>query len=69
MVPSAVLPPSLQPGEILTDERNVLPNPRHASVRSWRVVEAASRLTDSYGAAVVSKDGAGHDRDNLGCLR
>ncbi len=44
MVPSAVLPPSLQPGEILTDERNVLLNLRHASARPWRVVETSFQV-------------------------
>jgi RES domain-containing protein len=44
VVPSAVVPASLQPGEIATDERNVLLNPRHRSARSWQVTETGFRI-------------------------
>ena len=44
IVRSAVLPARLQPGEIATDERNVLLNPRHPSAGVWRVTETSFRV-------------------------
>jgi RES domain-containing protein len=44
VVPSVVIPARLEPGQIATDERNVLLNPRHASAAAWRVVETAFRV-------------------------
>lgn len=44
IVPSVLVPRSLHPGDIVTAERNVLLNPRHASARSWRVVETSFRI-------------------------
>jgi RES domain-containing protein len=41
IVPSAVIPALLGPGEIATGERNILLNPRHASARTWRVTETS----------------------------
>jgi len=41
VVPSVVVGASLQPGDLETQERNVLLNPRHASVDVWRVVETS----------------------------
>ena len=38
-VPSVLVPERPMPGELVTEERNVLLNPRHASAASWRVVE------------------------------
>jgi RES domain-containing protein len=44
VVPSALVPARLDPGGIATAERNVLLNPRHASVAAWRVRETAFRV-------------------------
>ena len=44
IVPSAVLAARLQPGDIATDERNVLLNPRHSSAGAWRVTETSFRV-------------------------
>ncbi len=44
IVPSVIVPARLGPGELQTDERNVLLNPRHASARTWRVVETSFRV-------------------------
>ena len=46
VVPSAVVAPRLQPGNILTQERNVLLNPRHSSVGRWRVTETSFRVDE-----------------------
>lgn len=44
IVPSVAVAARLQPGEIETEERNVLLNPRHASAAAWRVVETSFRV-------------------------
>jgi RES domain-containing protein len=44
IVPSVLVPTILRPGEISTDERNVLLNPRHPSAGSWRTVETSFRI-------------------------
>jgi len=44
IVPSVLVPPSIDPGGIRTDERNVVLNPRHRSAGEWRVVETAFRV-------------------------
>ena len=44
IVPSAVVPPTLDPGGLNTDERNIVLNPRHASAGAWRVVETSFRI-------------------------
>ena len=44
VVPSVLVPALLHPGTILTTERNVLLNPRHASAAGWRAVETSFRL-------------------------
>lgn len=44
VVPSVLLAARLQPGEIETEERNILLNPRHASAAAWRVVETSFRV-------------------------
>ncbi len=44
VVPSVLVPATLDPGGIGTDERNVVLNPRHGSAGVWRVVETAFRV-------------------------
>lgn len=44
VVPSVLIPASLTPGEIATEERNVLLNPRHSSAGAWRVAETTFRI-------------------------
>ena len=44
IVPSVLVPATLDPGEIGTDERNVVLNPRHGSAGAWRVVETTFRV-------------------------
>jgi RES domain-containing protein len=44
IVPSIIVAARLQPGEVLTEERNALLNPHHPSARSWRVMEASFRV-------------------------
>ena len=44
IVPSVLVPATLDPGGIGTDERNVVLNPRHGSSGAWRVVETAFRV-------------------------
>jgi RES domain-containing protein len=44
VVPSAVVAATLQPGDLETQERNVLLNPRHASADMWRVLETSFRV-------------------------
>lgn len=44
IVPSVVVAPSLQPGEVATEERNVLLNPRHSSASGWQVRETSFRV-------------------------
>ena len=44
IVPSVLVPATLEPGGIGTDERNVVLNPRHGSAGGWRVVETAFRV-------------------------
>jgi RES domain-containing protein len=44
IVPSVLVPATLDPGGIGTDERNVVLNPRHGSAGAWRVVETAFRV-------------------------
>jgi RES domain-containing protein len=41
VVPSVVIAARLQPGDLETQERNVLLNPRHASAETWRVLETS----------------------------
>jgi RES domain-containing protein len=41
VVPSTLVAALLLPGSIKTEERNVLLNPRHASVDAWQVVETS----------------------------
>ena len=41
IVSSAVIPARLEPGEIATDERNILLNPLHPSASTWRVTETS----------------------------
>lgn len=41
VVPSAVIASRLQPGDLETQERNVLLNPLHASAEAWRVAETS----------------------------
>ena len=41
IVPSAIIPALLHPGEIATGERNILLNPLHPSARTWRVTETS----------------------------
>ncbi|HEY1934283.1 MAG TPA: RES family NAD+ phosphorylase [Acetobacteraceae bacterium] len=44
IVPSILVPARLRPGDVVTDERNVLLNPRHPSARLWRAVETSFRI-------------------------
>jgi RES domain-containing protein len=44
VVPSVVVAARLHPGEIETEERNILLNPRHASASAWRVEETSFRV-------------------------
>ena len=44
IVPSAIIPPLLQPGDIPSEERNVILNPRHDSAAAWRVTEMSFRV-------------------------
>lgn len=44
IVPSVLVAPMFQPGDIPTMERNVLLNPRHASAVHWQVVETSFRV-------------------------
>ena len=44
VVPSVLVPAALAPGDIATEERNVLLNPRHASATGWRVAETSFRV-------------------------
>lgn len=39
IVPSVLIPAKLNPGDLDTEERNVLLNPRHRSAATWRVTE------------------------------
>ncbi|HEY5302083.1 MAG TPA: RES domain-containing protein [Acetobacteraceae bacterium] len=39
IVPSVLVPMKLKPGDLDTEERNVLLNPRHRSAATWRVTE------------------------------
>lgn len=39
IVSSVLIPGRLMPGQLATEERNVLLNPRHVSAPTWRVVE------------------------------
>lgn len=41
IVPSAIIPALLEPGEIAIAERNILLNPMHPSARTWRVTETS----------------------------
>lgn len=41
IVPSAVIPTLLEPGQIATGGRNILLNPLHPSARTWRVTETS----------------------------
>ena len=41
VVPSVVIAARLRPGDLATQERNVLLNPRHAMAASWQVVETS----------------------------
>ncbi len=58
-VPSVVIPPRLQPGEITTEERNVLLNPRHRSANLWRVVETSFRVDGRLRGGRVSHSSPG----------
>lgn len=42
VVPSVIVPPAL--GDLRTDERNVLLNPRHGSAAVWRITETSFRI-------------------------
>jgi RES domain-containing protein len=53
IVPSAVVPATLDPDGISTDERNVVLNPRHASAVAWRVVETSFRIDPRLKRAVT----------------
>jgi RES domain-containing protein len=53
IVPSVLVPATLDPGGIGTDERNVVLNPRHASAAAWRVVETAFRVDPRLKRAVT----------------
>jgi len=53
IVPSVLVPATLDPGGIGTDERNVVLNPRHGSVGAWRVVETAFRVDPRLKRVVV----------------
>jgi RES domain-containing protein len=44
VVPSIVVAARLRRGEIETEERNILLNPRHASSIAWRIVETSFRV-------------------------
>jgi RES domain-containing protein len=44
IVPSLIVAPSLQPGDIATEERNVLLNPHHPSASGWQVRETSFRV-------------------------
>jgi hypothetical protein len=44
IVPSIVIAARLQPGDIATEERNVLLNPRHPLAGAWRVTETSFRV-------------------------
>lgn len=44
IVPSVLVPATLDPGGVGTEERNVVLNPRHASAGAWRVVETTFRV-------------------------
>lgn len=44
MVPSVLVPPRLEPGEVGTDERNVLLNPQYPSAGTWRALETSFRI-------------------------
>lgn len=44
IIPSLLVAPWLEPGRVDTEERNVLLNPRHASVDGWRVSETSFRV-------------------------
>lgn len=46
IVPSAVVPATLDPAAIRTAERNVVLNPRHPSAPAWQVIETAFRVDD-----------------------
>lgn len=41
IVPSVLVPVKLRPGDLDTEERNVLLNPHHRSAATWRVVETS----------------------------
>jgi RES domain-containing protein len=53
IVPSVLVPATLDPGGIGTDERNVVLNPRHGSAGAWRVVETAFRVDPRLKRAVA----------------
>jgi RES domain-containing protein len=53
IVPSVVVPATLDPGGISTDERNVVLNPRHASAVAWRVTETSFRIDPRLKRAVT----------------
>jgi RES domain-containing protein len=53
IVPSVLVPATLDPGGIGTDERNVVLNPRHGSAGAWRVVETAFRVDARLKRAVA----------------
>ena len=58
VIPSVIVPMVLSPGDVPTDERNVILNPRHPRAREWRVVEttfrADPRLSNRPGQADIS---------------
>ncbi len=53
IVPSVLVPATLDPGGIGTDERNVVLNPRHGSAGAWRVVGTAFRVDRRLKRVVV----------------
>jgi RES domain-containing protein len=54
IVPSALIPATLEPAGIGTEERNVVLNPRHASAAAWQVVETAFRIDPRLKRAIAT---------------